>query len=296
MVVWLALFWVTAAKAGLSGTAREHLSEVCWIVVSLATLGVATAFLGPEIALLSAFGPLIVARHLMDTRPTAAQCRLAMGRVWPYLVLVGVLTLSRAFAPLRAALASIGTMAPYPDLPAWAPLLHAGSWLIGGAVLLALSRGQFQQLPQDLRGAWKTARTPIVTVFMFAMLAEVLAAAGIAKAIAAGTFATLGAFGVLAAPLLSIGLGVLTNSGSAANSLFMSSQIAMSAQANLSIPVTAALQHVAASSMGLFSPVRMAIAASLAEGQGMERRVYAGLIPYAIAGIALLGGLALWAI
>jgi len=296
MGVWLALFWVTAAKAGLSGTVRAHLSEVGWIVASLATLAGATAFLGPEIALLSAFGPLIVVRHLMDTRPTAARLRLAMGRVWPYLALVSVLTLTRAIAPLRAALASFGTIAPYPDLPAWAPLLHAGSWLIGGAVLLALSRGEFRQLPQDLRGAWKTARTPIVTVFLFAMLAEVLAAAGIARAIAAGTFESMGTLGVLAAPLLSIGLGVLTNSGSAANSLFMSSQVAMSEQANLSVPHTAALQHVAASSMGLFSPVRMSIAASLAAGHGRGREVYAGLAPYAIAGIAVLACLALWTI
>lgn len=54
MAVWLTLFWVTARKAGVSATATEHLSEVGWIVASLGTLGVATALLGPEIALLSA--------------------------------------------------------------------------------------------------------------------------------------------------------------------------------------------------------------------------------------------------
>jgi len=70
----------------------------------------------------------------------------------------------------------------------------------------------------------------------------------------------------------------------------------MSAQANLSVPHSAALQHVAASSMGLFSTVRMAIAASLAAGQGKEREVYRGLVPYAIAGIAALACLAGWTI
>lgn len=299
MGVWLTLFWITARKAGLSATVREHLSEVGWVVASLATLGAATVFLGPEIAMLSAFGPLIVVRHLLDTRPSAAQFRLALGRVWPYLVLVAALTLTRAVPPLRSALAAFGTIAPYPDLPVWAPFFHAGSWLIGGAVLVALARRQFEPLRQELRGTWKTARTPVVTVFMFAMLAEVLSAAGISAAIAAGTFQSLGALGVLAAPLLSIGLGVLTNSGSAANSLFMSSQVAMSAQANLSVPAAAALQHVAASSMSLFSPVRMSIAASLADGRGRERQVYAGLVPYAVACVAvlaILAGLALRAI
>jgi lactate permease len=167
---------------------------------------------------------------------------------------------------------------------------------MAGALGVALTRGHVAQLRQELRGAWKTARTPVVTVFVFAMLAEVLAAAGISAAIAAGLFANLGALGVLAAPLMSIGLGVLTNSGSAGNSLFMSSQVAMAAQANLSVPATAALQHVAASSMSLFSPVRMAIAASLAHGQGQERRVYSGLVPYAIASTAILACLGAWAI
>jgi lactate permease len=296
MVVWLTLFWLTARKAGVSATASDYLSEVCWVIVSLAVLGVATVFLGPEVAMLAAFGPLIVARHLLDTRPSATECRQVLGRVWPYLILVGVLTLTRAVPPLRAVLVSVGTIAPYPDLPGWAPFLHAGSWLIGGAVLVALLRGQFEQLRAELRGTWKTARTPVVTVFMFAMLAEVLAAAGISKAIAAGTYEGFGALGILAAPMLSVGLGMLTNSGSAANSLFMSSQVAMSAQAQLSVPFTAALQHVSASSMSLFSPVRMAIAASLAEGQGKERQVYAALVPYALACVAILACLGVWAV
>jgi lactate permease len=296
MGVWLTLFWVTARKAGVSATATEHLSEVGWIIASLGTLGVATALVGPEIAMLSAFGPLIIARYLIDARPTAEAVRLAAVRVWPYLALVGILTLTRGVPSLRDALASFGAIAPYPDLPVWAPLFHAGSWLMAGALGVALTRGHVAQLRQELRGAWKTARTPVVTVFVFAMLAEVLAAAGISAAIAAGLFANLGALGVLAAPLMSIGLGVLTNSGSAGNSLFMSSQVAMAAQANLSVPATAALQHVAASSMSLFSPVRMAIAASLAHGQGQERRVYSELVPYAIASTAILACLGAWAI
>lgn len=296
MAVWLPLFWRTAVQAGFAASAREHLSELAWIALCMGTLAVATARLGPEIALICAFGPLIVIRHLIDNRPSAAQLRLALVRVWPYIALVGALGLTRAVAPLRRTLASLGTVAPYPDLPAWAPLLHAGSWLIGGAVLVALARGQATRLHRELPGAWKTAKTPIVTVFLFAMLAEVLSAAGISKAVADGVFATLQVYGVLAAPALSIALGVLTNSGSAANSLFMSSQVAMSAQAGLSVAAMAALQHVAGTSMSLFSPVRMTIAANLSQGLGKEREVYAGLLPYALACFTVLAGLAAWAL
>lgn len=296
MGIWLPLFWRTAVQAGFSASVREHLIEFAWIALCLGALAIATAHLGPEIALICAFGPLIVIRHLVDNRPNAAQLRLALVRVWPYIALVGALGLTRAVAPLRRTLASLGTVAPYPDLPAWAPLLHAGSWLIGGAVLVALARGQASRLYRELPGAWKTAKTPIMTVFLFAMLAEVLSAAGISKAAADGMFANLQAYGVLAAPALSIVLGVLTNSGSAANSLFMSSQVAMSAQAGLSVAAMAALQHVAGTSMSLFSPVRMTIAANLSQGLGKEREVYAGLLPYALASFAVLAGLAAWAL
>ena len=89
---------------------------------------------------------------------------------------------------------------------------------------------------------------------------------------------------------------MLTNSGSAANSLFMSSQVAMSAQAGLLVAAMAALQHVAGTSMSLFSPVRMTIAANLSQGLGKEREVYAGLLPYALACFTVLAGLAAWAL
>ncbi|MBN9426009.1 MAG: hypothetical protein J0H09_05830, partial [Burkholderiales bacterium] len=67
-------------------------------------------------------------------------------------------------------------------------------------------------------------------------------------------------------------------------------------QAGLSIPAVAALQHVCASSLGLFAPVRMSIAAGLSRGIGQEHAVYVVLLPYAVASVALLSlcaGLAL---
>jgi len=50
----------------------------------------------------------------------------------------------------------------------------------------------------------------------------------------------------------------------------------------------AALQHVSGTSMSLFSPVRMSIAAGLAHGIGQERAVYRTLLPYAACCLALL--------
>ena len=133
----------------------------------------------------------------------------------------------------------------------------------------------------------------MLTVLFFSMMAEVLAASGIAGAFATELFHSLGKLAVLVAPLVSIGLGLLANSGSAANSLFMPAQSALALQIGLSVPAVAALQHVAASSLGFYSPVRMSIAAGLCGGGGAERSVYAGLLPYAAAGVLLMSASAL---
>ncbi len=133
-----------------------------------------------------------------------------------------------------------------------------------------------------------------MAIFLFAMMAEILAAAGISGAFAEAMFAALDKGAVLATPLLASLLGILTNSGSAPNSLFMPSQLALAIQAGLSVPVVAALLHVAGTSMGFFSPVRMSIAASLSHGLGQERSVYVSLLPYAGTALALLMLNAAW--
>ena len=127
-----------------------------------------------------------------------------------------------------------------------------------------------------------------MTVFLFAMMAEILAAAGISQAFARGMFDALGQGAVVVAPLFSAAFGVLTNSGNMPNSLFMPAQTAIAVQAGLSVSAVAALQHVSGTAMSLFSPVRMSIAANLAEGSGEERKVYAALLPCALAALALL--------
>jgi lactate permease len=128
------------------------------------------------------------------------------------------------------------------------------------------------------------------------MLAEVLTASGISGAFATAMFKKLGGKVILMTPLLSGGFGILTNSGNPSNSLFLPSQIALALQAGLSVPAVAALQHASGMSMGLFSPVRMSIAAGLATGRGQERHVYALLLPYAIADFFLMVGVALWVV
>lgn len=294
MLVWLGLFWQTARRAGLSAGWSESLREITWIVTSLLALAVATLHLGPETALLAAYGPLIVLRYLLDLRPDRRHTRAAARKILPYVLLIGGLALSRLQPELRHFLSTFGEFTLFDDLPAWSPLFHAGSWLIAGSLIILLLRRQAGSLRQEAGTAWRTGKHAVLTLFLFAMMAEVLTAAGISGAFASATFTVLGEKAILVTPLLSGGFAVLANSGNPANSLFMPSQVALAYQAGLSIPAVAALQHASGMCLGFFSPVRMSIAASLAGGHGEERRVYGQVLPFGLAALLLLIGMAMW--
>lgn len=293
MPLWLSLFWATARAAGVVASKGEALREAGWVAAGLLLLGLATALLGPETGLLAAFGPLIVARYLLDNRPDHEAMLAAARRAMPYILLISALALTRAMPEFRRGLAGLLQIAPFDGLPAWSPLLHAGSWLIGGALLTIWARGRLRVLGRELRSAWDTGKHPVLAVFLFAMMAEVLSASGIAGAFAEAMFTNLGTRAIWFTPLLSGGFGVLTNSGNPSNSLFLPSQVALALQAGLSVPAVAALQHACGMQFGLFSPVRMSIAAGLAGGQGLERVVYRRLLPSAILAYGLMTALAL---
>ncbi|WP_313370396.1 hypothetical protein [Achromobacter animicus] len=293
MGVWLALYWRTAARAALSAPAAELGREAGWMAASLALLTAATALLGPETALLAAYGPLIVLRFLADRRPDRGQALDAARRALPYIALIAWLVATRLVPGLNRGLAILADLKPYADLPAWMPFLHAGSWLIAGAVAMAAWQRHPGALRAQARAAWMTGRHAVMSVFLFAMMAEVLAGAGISRAYADGLFSSLRDWTILITPLLAGAFGILANSGNAPNSLFMSSQLSLALQAGLNVPAAAALLHVSGTSMGIFSPVRMSIAAGLAHGRGQERGVYVLLLPFALAAFGILLSLAL---
>lgn len=293
MGLWMLLYWRTARRAGLRAPMAEHGREAAWMLACLAALGAATALLGPETALLAAYGPLIVLRFLLDRRPDRARMRFAARAALPYIVMIAWLVATRLLPGLNRNLAAVATFSPFPDLPAWMPFLHAGSWLIAGALLIAGACRQRGLLAAQARAAWTTGRHAVYSVFLFAMMAEVLAGAGISQAYADGLYASLRDWTILITPLLAGLFGILANSGNAPNSLFMPSQLSLAVSAGLSVPAAAALLHVSGTSMGIFSPVRMSIAAGLAHGRGEERGVYARLLPFALAAFGMLLCLAL---
>ena len=288
MLIWLPLFWRTARQAGFDASRAECIREVAWIAAGLGLTALASLHLGPETALLAAYGPLIAARYLADFRPRLPAVLALARRLLPFAALIAALVTTRLAPDLRAFLVEGWRLAPYADLPSWSPLFHAGSWLIVIGIATAILRGRAAAIPRESAMAWATGKHAALSVALFALMAEVMTAAGISHAIARGMFDLFGQQAINVAALMTAALAMMSNSGNMPNSLFMSAQVATAAQAGLNVQAVAAVQHIAGAAMCLFSPVRVAIAASLTNGSGEERQVYAMLWPYALAVLAVV--------
>lgn len=285
---WLPLFWRLAAQAGLGTNLRACIGEAVWLSAGLALVGGATAWLGPEIALLAAYGPLIVLRHLIDECPDPAALRITARRMAPVGLLIGWLVLTRILPPFETLLLETGRMAPFAGAPAWSPLYHAGTWLVIGAVATALADGRAGLLPAEFRAAWKTGRLAVLSILIFSAMAELLAGSGIAAGLAQGMFATLGPASAIVMPAISAIYGALANSANAANGLFMPAQVSLARDAGFNLGAVIALQHAAALSLNMVSPVRMTIVCSLAGTPGRERDAWRLMLPFTLATVLVL--------
>ncbi|MBE9607013.1 L-lactate permease [Acetobacteraceae bacterium H6797] len=293
LVFWLPLFWRMAWRAGLGAGPLEHLAEAIWMAGALGLAVGATLLLGPEPAMLAAYGPLIVLRFLLEERPGRARLAAAAWRALPFALTIGGLVLSRLVLPLRTSLEETWRLAPFAQAPAWSPLLHAGTWLMVAALLTSLLGGQARHLPDETRGAWRTGRIAILSIVAFSLMAEILSVSGIAAGLAQGLFLALGPWAALTTPLLSGVFGGLANSGNASNGLFMAAQASLAATAGLNVAAMIALQHMSGLSMSMFSPVRMAIVCGLAGTPGRERDAYRVMLPFAAAAFMVLMAAAL---
>jgi lactate permease len=156
------------------------------------------------------------------------------------------------------------------------------------AVLTGLLRGHARSLPSELRAAWNTGRLAVFSIVTFSAMAEVLSGSGIAAGLAQGLFQSLGSAAVVLMPIISAVYGALANSSNAANGLFMAAQVSLAIEAGLNLEAVIALQHAAALSLNMVSPVRMSIACGLAGTPGRERDAYRAMLPFALATVALL--------
>lgn len=293
MLVWLPLYWRTLRLAGLASSVKESCYELIWISCSLLLLVTTSAYIGPETSLLAVFGLLIVLRYCIDQRPPRHEISVTLRKVLPHIAIISALLLSRLHPNTQHLLQSWGRWQVYSDLPAWSPLYHAGSILILGAVVCCVIRHQLYKIPALTRYAWRTGHQAVISIFFFAMLAEVMSNAGISELLANSLYHHLAQQAVLLSTLLASALGILTNSGNMPNSLLMSAQVSLATHAGLHPALIAGLLHGAGTCLSFFSPIRLSIACALSEQIGQERQTYQVLLPYAALAIGLILLLAL---
>lgn len=288
LLCWLPIYWRLVDDVGLASGWRERGIEAAWLVVAIASVILATRLLGPEIAMLAAFGPLIVLRYLVDERPDRAAIVGAARRMAPFAILIAWLVLTRLFQPLKLVLQKTGSLQPFEGVPVWSPLYHAGTWLALVAVLTAATCGKIRSLGAEMRAVWRIGQLAVLTILVFSMMAELTAGSGIAASLASGTFQAFGKWAQLIIPQFSSIFGSLANSANAANGLFMASQVSLAGAAGLNVAATVGLQHAAALSLNMVSPVRISIVCGLAGTPGREHEIYRATLPFVIVSAILL--------
>ncbi|MEO9336690.1 L-lactate permease [Mesorhizobium sp. SB112] len=287
-LLWLPLYWRLAERAGVPANWPERLSEAGWLIGSVLLVSTCTALLGPETAMLAAYGPVIVARYLADERPGVGELIAAARRMMPFTLLISWLVITRVVPSLQQGLQALGRVEPFAGTPSWSPFFHAGTWLVVAAFGTAVLRGHISDIAEEAKAAWKTGRLAVLSIIIFSIMAEIISSSGIAGGLASGLYDVFGRWAVVLTPQISAIFGALANSGNAANGLFMGSQVNLAESAGLNIAAVIALQHVAALSLNMISPVRMSIVCGLAGTPGKEREAYRVMAPFACVMILIL--------
>jgi len=242
----LMAFFVRAlvvAGVGTPGVGWAVLAAASFLVPSLAM----AAWLGPELATLgaalaSAAVLVVAARRRPADRAGPADTASLRRALWPYLVLIALVLLTRTVPPVARVLDGVVLAWQLPGAYAGSlkPLLHPGTLLFVALVAGAwLQRVPLRALGPPLATAAR--RLVPVTVALLAMLclSRLLLHAGMVGALERAAVAGVGAAWPLLAPALGALGSFVTGSATASNVLFSTLQ-AQTAQA-LGLPVAALL-------------------------------------------------------
>jgi lactate permease len=289
---WLCLFWYFAARAGVCGSRRHLLSELCTTVAVAGLLVAANFKLGPEPAGMAALAPLIAVQFLSD-RSDRRRLRQTLRVALPYAVLICGIAATRAITPINGFFTHALAVRPFADSPTWYPLLHPATWLLGVGIFTALLKGRGSSIAVAFNRSWALGRMSVLTITLFIAMAQVMQTSGMARGCAQGIQLALGSSGAaLVAPLFAALFGFLTSSSSTANGLLMPSQAALAQWGQLNLPWLAALQNVTAAAFTMLSPVRVAVGSSLVGRAGLERQLHRRAWPLGAMPLIILTGFA----
>jgi lactate permease len=275
LALYLVLFWRLAAWAGSTPSTAQRLDDVLWTVLLALALIAANLLVEVEIAGAAAAGVLLVVRWLRDERPDRAGLRATAVRVWPYLLLVGLLLATRLVPPLRELLRGAFALQPVPGLPSYAPLYNPGTLLVvSGIVALLATPAPLRAAGSALRATVVSGWRPVLVTLLFVVMARLYGGSGMAAALADAMHGAAGNFALLGSPAFAAIAGFLTASSAAGNAMVMPLQSALALQSGIDGFWLIALQNTVAANLTLLSPARVAMGVALMGGTAGESEVY----------------------
>ena len=183
LLAWLVLFWRMTTAAGLVNSIRNSLVELAAVLAGLGLLLLANFAFGPEVAAMTALGPLIIVWFWGNERPNAARWQSTLRIALPFVALILGLAASRGIPSLNHWLRAASEVHPFAGSPSWFPLLHPASWLILVALLTALLTGRAAIIPRALQTTWAHGRNAAATIVVYLVTAQIISDAGMAPAL-----------------------------------------------------------------------------------------------------------------
>jgi lactate permease len=273
-------WWVAALIGGTALAAGEWLFS---LTVGVELAGVLAG--GLTLALLALWARL--------ARPAASRADLSdrpplLGALSPYLLLTGLLLLSRLAPPLRAWLQTTAVL-NLPALGLRLPLLYTPGFWVLLAALAALPplRHHGDAVRSAVRATWRGFLPGAIAIASFLAAAQVMRASGMLTTLGTAA-ATLGGGYIWLAPWLAALGGWLTGSNTGSNAMFALLHAETVARAGLPLDWLMGAQNGAASHATMASPARVVLAAAAAGLTNGEGALTRRLLPVVLAAIAVI--------
>lgn len=289
LVGYLLVLWRYAATQRWVVSWRQRLDDLLWIASLFILLYLGNRYVAVETGGLLATGLLLVLRFWRDARPSLSVWREVARAALPYVLLTGLILVTRTIAPLDQMLRNLWAIQPASDWPAFPPFYHVSFWLLSVAAAYGLgarlSGGQWRRVGAT---SWSAGRTPVLVTLTFVIMADLMAGAGIAMLLAERWAAMAGPLVLVASPVFGAVAGFLTGSNVASNAMLMPMQSALAGHSGVAAGWIAALQNTAGSHFTMLSPVRVAMGAALLRIAGAEHQIYRAAAPLGLVAITVL--------
>ena len=272
----LFVFWRIARAAGLTPRRQDRWEDVAWVVGAGAAFIVANSVLPFELAHIVPYGT--VALLLLHRVGALRIWRGSLGTTAPYLAVITLLILTRLIPGAPEQL-RIWRLRPFPEGLSYEPFYNPSFWLVvvGLVVFLGGAGGPHPRRLVRLGLVFRAMATslwrPGLVTVLFLVVAQLLAASGIARTLAEQAYAVAGPFAVATSPVFPALIGFLSASNTASNSMLMPVQAALAGHAGVSLPWLAALQNISGAQLCPLSPVRVTMGCALIGDGAPEARV-----------------------